>query len=134
LRADASPRRLDVASGWRTIPRSAEAAAIYTGETIDLHQVQIDHLYALKTAWDAGALKWDPRQRQIFANDMTELIAVSGAANEQKGDSTPGQWLPADPAEKCPYVLRYLAVAVEYQLPITANDRQAAIAACQAGE
>src|SRR6202012_2738123 len=98
----------------------------YTGEAIDLHEVQIDHIYPLKIAWDAGASNWDPRQRQIFANDMTELIAVSGAANEQKGDSPPGQWLPVTPAEKCPYVLRYLAVAVKYQLPITANDRQAA--------
>jgi hypothetical protein len=105
----------------------------YTGETIDLHGVQIDHLYPLKDAWDAGASKWDPRQRQIFANDMAELIAVSGVANEEKGDSTPAQWLPANPAEKCPYVLRYLAVAVKYQLPVTANDRQAATAACQAG-
>jgi uncharacterized protein DUF1524 len=105
----------------------------YTGETIDLHQVQIDHLYPLKAAWDAGASTWDPRQRQIFANDMTELIAVSGIANEQKGDSTPAEWLPANPAEKCPYVLRYLIVAVKYQLPITANDRQAATGACQPG-
>jgi hypothetical protein len=105
----------------------------YTGLAIGLHEVQIDHLYALKTAWDAGAWKWDPRQRQIFANDMTELIAVSGVANEQKGDSTPGQWLPVNPAEKCPYVLRYLAVAVENQLPITTSDRQAATVACQTG-
>lgn len=105
----------------------------YTGAAVDLHKVQIDHLYPLEAAWDAGAWKWDPRQRQIFANDTTELIAVSGTANEQKGDSTPAQWLPANPTEKCPYVLRYLAVAVKYLLPITTNDRDAATTACQAG-
>jgi hypothetical protein len=102
----------------------------YTGETVDLHHVQVDHLYPLKAAWDAGASAWDPRRRQIFANDLTELIAVSGAANEQKGDSTPAQWLPANPAEVCPYVLRYLTVAIKYQLPITTRDQQAATGAC----
>ena len=104
----------------------------YTGQPIDVHRVQVDHVYPLKAAWDAGASTWDPRQRQIFANDLTELIAVSGVANEQKGDSTPGQWLPTNPAEVCPYVLRYMTVAVKYELPITFRDRQAAAGACPA--
>ncbi|OOK65286.1 hypothetical protein BZL29_7749 [Mycobacterium kansasii] len=82
----------------------------------------------LKTAWDAGAAQWDLQQRRIFANDMTELIAVSSSANSSKGDSTLAEWLPA--IGKCPYVVRYLTVTVKYHLPITVKDAAAA-AACQ---
>lgn len=102
----------------------------YTGQRIALHDTQIDHIVPLARAFDAGAWKWDPRQRQIFANDLTELVAVSGAANRQKSDSGLDEWLPT--YQPCAYVQRYLAVAVKYQLPITVAERNAAAAACPA--
>ncbi|SIJ20502.1 protein of uncharacterised function (DUF1994) [Mycobacteroides abscessus subsp. abscessus] len=100
----------------------------YTGQVLDLKQVAIDHIVPLKVAWNSGAAQWDLQQRRIFANDMTELIAVSSAANSSKGDSTPSKWLPA--IGKCPYVIRYLTVAVKYRLPVTVKDRDAAVRAC----
>ena len=48
--------------------------------------------------------------------DVTELMAVSGSAN-QKSDSGLDEWLPT--YQPCVYVQRYLTVAVKYQLPIT---------------
>lgn len=101
----------------------------YTGQPVDLKQVAIDHLVPLKAAWNAGAAHWDLQQRRIFANDMTELLAVSSSANSSKGDSTLSEWLPE--TGKCPYVIRYLTVTVKYHLPITVKDRAAAAAACQ---
>lgn len=101
----------------------------YTGKTIDLKQIAIDHIVPLHAAWNAGAAQWDPQQRRIFANDMTELIAVSSSANSSKGDSTLSQWLP--PIGKCPYVIRYLTVSAKYHLPITVKDRAAALNACR---
>ncbi len=83
-------------------------------------------IYPLAKSWNAGAWKWDPRQRQIFANDLTELVAVSGAANRQKSDSGIDEWLPK--YQPCAYVQHYLTVAIKYQLPITT----AATAACPA--
>lgn len=82
----------------------------------------------LRVAWNAGASTWDPQQRRIFANDMTELIAVSSSANSSKGDSTLAEWLPE--TGKCPYVVRYLTVTVKYHLPITVKDHAAAAMAC----
>lgn len=101
----------------------------YTGKTIDLNQVAVDDVVPLKVAWDSGAAHWDLQRRRIFANDMTELVAVSSSANSSKGDSTLSEWLPE--IGKCPYVLRYLTVTVKYQLPITIKDRAAAAAACR---
>jgi uncharacterized protein DUF1524 len=102
----------------------------YTGQRIALQDSQIDHIYPLARSWNAGAWKWDLRQRQIFANDLTELVAVSGAANRQKSDSGIDEWLPT--YQPCVYVHRYLTVALKYQLPITTAERNATAAACPA--
>lgn len=100
----------------------------YSGNVFDLKKVAADHIYPLKAAWDAGAWQWDLRQRQRFANDPDELLMVSASANSSKGDSTLAQWLP--PVDQCGYVARYLAVAVKYQLPITAADHTTALRTC----
>lgn len=100
----------------------------YTGQAVDLKSVEVDHIYPERRAWDAGAWKWDPVRRQIFANDLTELAAVSRQANRAKSDSGLDTWLPN--YQPCRYVLRYLAVAVKYQLPITDGERTAATNAC----
>ncbi|WP_293003346.1 HNH endonuclease family protein [Mycobacterium sp.] len=102
----------------------------YTGTAVDLHQVAVDHIVPLHAAWNAGASHWDLQRRRAFANDMTELIAVSSTQNSRKSDSTLAEWLP--PVSKCDYVIRYLTVTAKYQLPITVKDRAAAVAACAA--
>ena len=102
----------------------------YTGQRIQLHDIEIDHVVPQARAFDAGAWKWDPQQRQIFANDPTELIAVSASANRQKSDAGLDEWLPS--YQPCTYIQRYLTVAVKYQLPITVAERNAAAAACPA--
>ncbi len=109
-------------SGWFIDP--------YTGQRITLQQTNIDHIYPLARAWDAGAWRWDLRQRQIFANDVSNLVAVSAAANQQKSDSGLDGWLPSDPHDRCNYARQYLSTAVKYKLEITSGDRAAALTAC----
>jgi hypothetical protein len=88
--------------------------------------VQIDHVYPLAAAWDMGASTWPLERRLRFANDvMFELLAVNGDDNQDKGDQTPGDWLPPNPAYHCFYAGKYLSVAVEYGLPVTVADRKA---------
>jgi hypothetical protein len=102
----------------------------YTGQRIVFNSkvIQIDHVVPLAYAYAAGAWKWDPQQRQIFANDPAELIPVSGSANRAKSDSGLDEWLPT--FQPCAYIQRYLMVAVKYQLPITVAERNAATSAC----
>ncbi|MEC3954753.1 HNH endonuclease family protein [Nocardia sp. CDC153] len=103
----------------------------YTGRRIafdrsDAKAVQIDHVYPLAAAWDLGASGWPPPVRVRFANDVDfNLLAVDGKTNEDKGDRTPGDWLPPARATHCFYAGKYLTAANRYGLPVTAADRDA---------
>ena len=101
----------------------------YTGRTInftrtDAAKVQIDHIYPLAAAWSHGARTWPAKRRLELANDLTNLLAASGTANQQKSDSTPAEWQPRA-AERCDYAVRYIRVAATYRLSISSADRQA---------
>jgi hypothetical protein len=103
----------------------------YTGRTIHFTKshaaaVQIDHLVPLALAWDLGANTWPQAQRTAFANDeRLVLLAVSGAANDAKSDSGPGEWMPPNPAYRATYAERYIAVLAHYRLAVTAPDKTA---------
>jgi hypothetical protein len=107
----------------------------YTGRTIRFAKshaaaVQIDHLVPLALAWDLGANSWPQAQRTAFANDeRLVLLAVSGAANDAKGDSGPGEWMPPNRAYRATYAERFIAVLARYRLPVTAADKTALAAA-----
>jgi len=101
----------------------------YTGKEIafsksDAAKVQIDHVYPLALAWRMGADRWSERQREQFANDPDNLLAVWGVPNQQKGDSGPGEWKPQK-AFQCAYGVRYVTVARKYSLPVTRADLDA---------
>lgn len=80
--------------------------------------VQIDHIVPLALAWDLGARNWPDDIRARFANDPANLIAVSGPANQDKSDSAPGDWMPANHAFWCQYAVQFVAVLRGYGLPI----------------
>ncbi|MEV0332808.1 HNH endonuclease family protein [Nocardia sp. NPDC050717] len=100
----------------------------YTGAEItfrksDGGRVQIDHVYPLAAAWDMGAAGWAPDRRARFANDLSvNLLATGAATNQSKGDDTPADWLPPARPNHCFYAAKYLTVALDYDLPITAAD------------
>jgi hypothetical protein len=81
--------------------------------------VQIDHVVALGDAWQTGAQQLTLTVRTDFANDPLELLAVSGAANEQKGDADAASWLPSNKAFRCRYVAIQVAVKIRYHLWVT---------------
>lgn len=87
-------------------------------------EVQIDHVYPLALAWRMGAADWSEDRREEFANDHDNLLAVQGRANQQKGDSGPGEWKPQE-SYQCTYAIKYIAVAQEYGLPVTRTDHTA---------
>ncbi len=91
-------------------------------------EIDIDHVVALKEAWDSGAHAWSAARRQAFANELRvpwALIAVSASSNRSKSDRDPAQWLPPAAAARCPYLAAWMAVKVRFALTIDTTERNA---------
>ncbi|WP_239137482.1 HNH endonuclease family protein [Sphaerisporangium rufum] len=107
----------------------------YTGKTIewsksDAAEVQIDHVMPLSYDWQMGASRWTKSERMRIANDPLNLLPVDGSANSSKGDSGPATWLPPARGIRCAYAVRFAQVALKYDLPVTAPDKEAMLAQC----
>lgn len=104
----------------------------YTGKTIHFRRgrdtssaVQIDHVVALENAWQSGASMWDSAKRYRYGNDMYNLLAVDGTANQEKGSSSAAYWLPTNGAFRCDYVARQIGVKAKYELSVTTAEKRA---------
>lgn len=106
----------------------------YTGKDITFvrgastsDDVQIDHVVALSDAWQSGAQQLTFSERVSLANDPLELLAVEGAANQQKSDGDAATWLPANKAFRCQYVARQIAVKKKYRLWVKPAEKDAMV-------
>jgi hypothetical protein len=109
-----------VAGSWR----SAYDGALTTAPS----GFDIDHVVALKEAWDSGAWDWTPARRKSFANDLGDwrsLRAVTAASNRSKSDKDPGQWLPPLRSFHCTYATEWVVVKVRWTLQVDARERAA---------
>lgn len=104
----------------------------YTGKKLSFQrgaqtsrEVQIDHVVALKNAWESGAYAWDPHKLREFGNDPYNLLAVEGKANEDKGSQSAATWLPQNKGFACPYVARQIGVKKKYGLTVTRKEKRA---------
>jgi len=101
----------------------------YTGKELSYSRykssdIQIDHVVALGAAWRSGASTWSADRRVEFANDINNMLAVDGDANNDKGSKTPDQWRP--PRDFwCPYAERWVGIKRLYALTVTAQERSA---------
>ena len=83
----------------------------YEGEGgLSAPSFDIDHIVSLSEAWDSGASEWDPYDRDIFADDILNLVAVSASSNRSKGARDAGEWLPPDPDGRCFLAIRVIQV------------------------
>ena len=99
---------------------SAYDGAVTTSPT----DLDIDHVVALKEAWDSGAWNWAPDRRIAFANDTSDsrtLIAVSTASNQDKGDKDPSNWGPR-PEDVCRFIADWLAVKARWSLTMDPSE------------
>jgi hypothetical protein len=105
----------------------------YTGRTLtftdlkDLQQaeaIQIDHVVPLAEAWVSGAVGWTTDRRELFANDLRELLAVDGPTNMSKGDGDPAAWRPRQ-GYQCTYARRWVAVKTRWHLAVDASEAAA---------
>ena len=124
-----------VAAGTLRDPYTNATVAFVRGTQVGA-SVQIDHLVPLAFAWDMGARNWTDEMRIRFANDPANLLAVAGEANQDKGDSPPGTWMPPNAAFWCQYAIGFIAVLRGYNLPvdeISAQELRRAAVTCPAG-
>lgn len=115
--------------GSRCAVESGHLVDPYSGAAVnfradDPDSIEADHVVPLVTAWALGAARWTQQQRVTFANDSSiELVAVSRASNQTKGDSGPAQYQPR--IDRCAYDARFVAVLTKYHLPVIAADKTA---------
>jgi hypothetical protein len=109
-----------VAGFWRSV---------YDGVTTrNLSTFDIDHVVALKEAWDSGAWAWTRARRQAYANDLGSagsLRAVSAASNRAKSDRDPAEWLPPLTSFRCAYATGWVIVKVRWSLSVDTAERTA---------
>ena len=89
----------------------------YSGQTITTaRKLDIDHVISLHSAHVMGAGHWNKKKRELFANDIENLIPVSLRLNRQKGSKSPNQWLPPNRSYQCEYIKRWILVQQKYGL------------------
>ena len=107
-----------VQSGQLNDPYTGQILLFRRGASTS-QEVQIDHVVALSDAWQKGAQALSYERRVELSNDPLNLLAVSGPANQQKGDGDAATWLPANKSFRCQYVARQVAVKSNYKLWVT---------------
>jgi len=91
----------------------------------DRTDVDIDHVVALKEAWDSGAWAWGDSQRKAYANDLTDsrtLIAVRDRVNAAKGDKDPSNWMPPLRSYWCTYLGNWISVKARWGLSMDESE------------
>ncbi|MBO0841849.1 MAG: HNH endonuclease [Nocardioides sp.] len=105
----------------------------YTGRTLtftDLKDagqaeaIQIDHVVPLAEVWRSGASTWSPQEREAYANDTADLLAVDGSANLAKGADDPAAWRPRK-GYQCAYAQRWIATKHRWRLAADRAERAA---------
>lgn len=115
----------DVLAGtWIDPYTGAEIVLTDAKQQRQAQSVQIDHVVPLLAAWRYGARDWDDERRRLFANDLANLVAVGGEANQAKGGSDAAQWRPIRPAQ-CGYAVRYVLVKRAYGLATDPAESEA---------
>ncbi|MEY4223299.1 MAG: hypothetical protein RIS33_233 [Actinomycetota bacterium] len=101
--------------------------SVYDGRaTTNASSFDIDHVVALKEAWDSGAKAWTAERRQAFANDLNtafSLIAVSASSNRSKGDRDPAEWLPSRREYWCQYAIEWVGVKATWALSVDPAEK-----------
>lgn len=87
--------------------------------------LDIDHVVALKEAWDSGAHSWSATKRELFANDLSDdrsLIAVKDSENQSKSDRDPSNWIPKNSAYLCTYLADWVAIKARWGLSMDTSE------------
>jgi hypothetical protein len=93
----------------------------YSNEFInDSSLIDVDHIIPLRYAHEAGGFNWSKRKKEIFANDLENLVISSRKDNRTKKDSGPSEWMPE--YNRCLYVFKWKKITEKYELKIKPID------------
>ena len=91
----------------------------------DRGDIDIDHVVALKEAWDSGAWAWTTAQRTAYANDLSDprtLLAVTDSVNQEKSDKDPSNWMPPLASYHCTYLDSWVSVKARWKLSMDESE------------
>ncbi len=112
--------------GFRCFVVEADWRSPYDGVTTsDRTSVDIDHVVALKEAWDSGAWAWSDARRVAFANDTSDprtLRAVSSRSNRVKSDRDPSNWMPQLASYWCTFVGDWISIKARWSLSMDESE------------
>lgn len=95
----------------------------YTGDYYTLaSDLDIDHIIPLSYAYGHGGSLWSLKLKELFANDLENLLAVDDGLNASKGDKGPSDWMPPSETYHCMYANKWRVVANKYGLVLAAED------------
>ena len=123
---DGAPTSCSITGGTWVSPYDGQTIKVVQGEDVKAIRdgVQIDHVVPLKYAAEHGGKSWTAEEKSQFANDMSQLVAVSESARRAKGDNSPSKYMPQQ-SEQCRYSQIWVDTVKKYDLTITKGDKEA---------
>lgn len=98
----------------------------YSGQIItQASDIEIDHVVALKNAYDSGAWSWKQNLRCLYGNFMgynNHLLSVSSGENQRKSDKSPEAWMPSDSRYACDHLKNWLTVKYVWNLNMSQSE------------
>lgn len=88
--------------------------------------LQIDHVVPLAEGWRSGARAWSDAERERFANNLDNLLAVDGPTNQSKGADDPAAWRPRKEYQ-CAYAQRWVVVKHRWDLAVDESEKNALV-------
>lgn len=90
-------------------------------EFTEARGLDIDHIVPLSFAARHGGQNWTADKKESFANDQSNLLAVSAKENRKKGDKGPSGYMPKR-SFQCEYSKIWTATLLKYDLTATNKD------------
>lgn len=91
----------------------------------DSSLVHIDHVVALSEAWRSGASEWSAKQRDEFADDRSNLLAVTASSNIRKSDKDAATWFPSRADANCLWARTVVTVKSTWDLSVDPAEKDA---------
>lgn len=105
--------------------RHGEWHDVYTNKTFyNAWELDIDHRIALAEAHRYGGAGWSKAQKEAFANDPLNLVAVQGEANKAKSSHPAHEWMPKDLGYWCEYIKARERVVEKYALTFPTKEQE----------